>query len=90
MKKMPCPQLQQKARSCAARLHALHASSRRSNPPSHLPAPTSLRSSLPAPPQAVGKLNRWYEEKGVLGQVVDVDTSSSVAEIKVRAGVGPL
>lgn len=37
--------------------------------------------------QAVGKLNRWYEEKGVLGQVIDVDTSSNVAEVKVSEAV---
>ncbi|KAI7843074.1 hypothetical protein COHA_003245 [Chlorella ohadii] len=37
--------------------------------------------------KAVGKLNKWYEEKGVLGQVIDVDTSSSMAEIRVSEAV---
>ncbi|KAI3429606.1 hypothetical protein D9Q98_005692 [Chlorella vulgaris] len=36
---------------------------------------------------AVGKLNRWYEDKGVLGQVIDVDTTSNVAEVKVSEAV---
>ncbi|KAL4449506.1 hypothetical protein ABPG77_007150 [Micractinium sp. CCAP 211/92] len=37
--------------------------------------------------QAVGKLNQWYEKKGVLGQVIDVDTSNNVAEVKVAEAV---